>query len=50
AEVLRHLGVNKIKELKKLSKAKLKNMFGVVGEIIYERARGIDKEPVSSEE
>lgn len=47
---LQAIGVNKIKELKKISKIKLKNMFGVVGEIIYERARGIDEEEVSSEE
>jgi DNA polymerase IV (DinB-like DNA polymerase) len=50
AERLREIGVNKIKELKKLSKAKLKNIFGVVGERIYERARGIDETPVTSEE
>ena len=50
AEKLRAIGINKIKELKKLSKAKLKNMFGVVGETFYERARGIDEEEVSPEE
>jgi len=50
AERLRELGINKIKELKKISTSKLKNMFGVVGETIYERARGIDEEEVSSEE
>lgn len=50
AEKLRVLKINKIEELKKLSKSKLKNMFGVVGETIYEKARGIDKEPVSPEE
>jgi DNA polymerase IV (DinB-like DNA polymerase) len=50
AERLRVIGVNKIKELKKLSKLKLKNMFGIVGESIYERARGIDEEEVSPEE
>jgi len=50
AEKLWAIGINKIKELKKLSKAKLKNMFGLVGETIYERARGIDEEPVTSEE
>jgi nucleotidyltransferase/DNA polymerase involved in DNA repair len=33
-----------------LSKKKLKEMFGKVGETIWERARGIDEEPVSSEE
>ncbi len=47
---LQAIGVNKIKELKKISKIKLKNMFGVVGEIIHERARGIDEEELSSEE
>ena len=50
AEKLRAIGINKIKELKKLSKTKLKNLFGVIGERTYERARGIDEEPVSSEE
>jgi len=50
AEKLRAIGVNKIFELKKLSKEKLKEMFGKVGERIWERARGIDEEPVSPEE
>jgi len=50
AEKLRIIGINKIKELKKLLKTKLKDMFGVVGETIYERARGIDETPVTSEE
>jgi len=50
AERLRPLSVNTIKELKKLSKTKLKDTFGVVGETIYERARGIDEEEVSPEE
>ena len=50
AEKLRAIGVNKIFELKKLSKEKLKEMFGKVGERIWERARGIDEEPVSLEE
>lgn len=44
------LKINKIKELKKLSKLKLKNMFGIVGETIYEKARGINEESVSPEE
>jgi DNA polymerase IV (DinB-like DNA polymerase) len=48
-EKLRKLGINKIKELRKLPKTKLKKMFGKVGERIYEKARGIDKEQVSSE-
>jgi DNA polymerase IV (DinB-like DNA polymerase) len=50
AEKLRKIGINKIFELKKLSKEKLKEMFGKVGERIWERARGIDEEPVTSEE
>ena len=50
SEKLRAIGINKIKELKKLSKTKLKNLFGVIGERIYQRARGIDEEPVTSEE
>jgi len=50
AEKLRAIGINKVYELKKLSKKKLREMFGKVGEKIYERARGIDEEPVSSEE
>lgn len=50
AERLRVLGVRKIKELKSLSKVKLKELFGIVGETIYERARGIDGAPVTSEE
>jgi DNA polymerase IV (DinB-like DNA polymerase) len=49
-EKLRKIGVNKIFELKKLSKEKLKEMFGKVGERIWERARGIDEEPVAPEE
>jgi len=50
AEKLRVTGINKIQELKRLSKLKLKNMFGKMGEATYERARGIDEEPVSPEE
>jgi DNA polymerase IV (DinB-like DNA polymerase) len=50
AEKLRKIGINKIFELKKLSKKKLKEMFGKVGEYFWERARGIDEEPVSPEE
>lgn len=50
AEKLRALKINKIRELKKLSKSKLKNMLGIVGETIYEKARGIDTEQVSPEE
>jgi len=50
AEKLRRIGINKIFELKKLSKEKLKEMFGKVGERIWGRARGIDEEPVNPEE
>jgi len=50
AERLRELGINEIKELKKISTSKLKNMFGIVGESIYEKSRGIDEGEVSSEE
>jgi DNA polymerase IV (DinB-like DNA polymerase) len=50
AEKLRAIGINKVYELKKLSKKKLREMFGKVGEYFWERARGIDEEPVSSEE
>jgi DNA polymerase IV (DinB-like DNA polymerase) len=50
AEKLRAIGINKVYELKKLSKKKLREMFGKVGEYFWERARGIDEEPVSPEE
>ncbi|MGB9598880.1 MAG: DNA polymerase IV, partial [Minisyncoccales bacterium] len=50
AEKLRKIGINKIFELKRLSKESLREMFGKVGEKIFERARGIDEEPVSSKE
>jgi len=50
AEKLRTLKINTINELKRLSKTELKNMFGIVGEAIYEKARGIDEEEVTSEE
>lgn len=39
-----------VKDLKKIKKVDLKNLFGVVGETIYERARGIDESPVRTEE
>jgi DNA polymerase IV (DinB-like DNA polymerase) len=50
AEKLRKIGINKIFELKKLPKQKLKEMFGKVGEKIWEKARGIDREPVAQKE
>ncbi|MCD6500702.1 DNA polymerase IV [bacterium] len=46
AEVLRKLGVNKIKELSKIKKSKLKEIFGKVGKDIADKARGIDKSEV----
>ena len=48
AEKLREIGINKIKELKNLSKTKLKELFGKVGETMYERARGVDERPFIS--
>jgi DNA polymerase IV (DinB-like DNA polymerase) len=50
AEKLRAIGINKIFELKKLSRKKLREMFGKVGEDFWQKARGIDEEPVTSEE
>jgi DNA polymerase IV (DinB-like DNA polymerase) len=50
AEKLRKIGVNKIFELKKLPKQKLKEMFGKGGEKIWEKTRGIDREPVAQRE
>ena len=49
ADKLRTIKINKIKELKKLSESKLGNMFGTVGKIIYERAQGAGRRPVTSE-
>lgn len=49
AKKLREIGINKIGELKKLSKEKLKEMFGKVGEYFWEAARGIDREEVIPE-
>jgi DNA polymerase IV (DinB-like DNA polymerase) len=50
AEKLRAIGIEKIRQLKKLSKSKLKEMFGKVGENFWQMARGIDKEEVCQEE
>jgi DNA polymerase IV (DinB-like DNA polymerase) len=50
AEKLRAIGINKIFELKKLSRKKLREMFGKVGEDFWQKARGIDEEPVSQKE
>lgn len=46
---MRAIKINKIEELKELSESKLENMLGLVGKAIYERARGIDRRPVTSE-
>lgn len=48
AQKLREIGINKIFQLRKLRKSKLKEMFGKVGERIFEISRGIDREPVRS--
>jgi len=50
AEKLRAIGINKIFELKKLSRKKLREMFGKVGEDFWQKARGIDETPVSPKE
>lgn len=50
AEKLRKIGVNKIFQLRNLSKEKLKEIFGRVGEKIWEKAHGIDEEPVECQE
>lgn len=48
AQKLKMHGVRQIKDIKKLSKAKLKEIFGKMGEKLREKARGIDKSPVES--
>lgn len=50
AETLRGMGIHNIKELKTLSREKIQDLFGKRGQIIFERARGIDNEPVEMEE
>lgn len=49
AKKLGEFGVSTIGGLRKLTKIKLKSRFGKLGEIIYERARGIDEKPVIAE-
>lgn len=49
AEKLRKIGINKISNLRKLKKSQLKEMFGKVGEIIFERVRGIDEREIKTE-
>ena len=48
AQKLRAIDIYTIKDIKKLTKFKLIEMFGVAGEKIYEKARGIDKSFVKS--
>jgi len=48
AQKLRVIDIYTIKDIKKLVKSKLIEMFGVAGEKIYEKARGIDKSFVKS--
>jgi DNA polymerase IV (DinB-like DNA polymerase) len=43
-------GPIRIKDLKKLSEKELVDLLGVVGKTIYQRARGIDKNPIISKE
>lgn len=50
AEKLKAIGVNKIRDLKKISRQRLIDIFGKAGENIYQKARGIDDAPVTSEE
>lgn len=50
AQKLRKAGANTIEELKTLPKQTLRSMLGKAGGRLYERARGIDDEPVQSEE
>lgn len=47
---LRALGINKIKELKLLPMESLRALYGKTGEMIYQRALGMDESPVTSEE
>lgn len=49
-EKLRNLGVSTIFQLRKISKSKLKKLFGKMGEVIWQRARGIDEESVKTKE
>lgn len=48
AQKLRAIDIYTIKDIKKLARSKLIEMFGVAGEKIYEKARGIDKSFVKS--
>lgn len=50
AEKLKAIGANKIRDLKKISRQRLIDIFGKAGENIYQKARGIDDAPVTSEE
>ncbi len=50
AKKLKSLGIKTISQLRKLSKEKLKKMFGKVGEWFFEAARGIDREPILKKE
>ncbi len=50
AEKLMALGIDKIKELKKLSRKELQQFFGKWGIDIFEKARGVDEKPVAAKE
>lgn len=47
---LEKFGVGKIRDLKKLSKARLKELFGKKGKELYERARGKDGRKIAQKE
>ena len=50
AAILKGFKVEKIKDLRKLKKSKLKEIFGKAGEEIYYKSRGIDEREVSPED
>jgi DNA polymerase IV (archaeal DinB-like DNA polymerase) len=50
AKIFREMGINKIKELRNLSRFYLRDILGKAGEDIFSKARGKDLSPVTSEE
>jgi len=50
AHELKEMGVTKIKDLKKVSRTELEDLFGKRGKDIYERARGKDQRKVQEKE
>jgi DNA polymerase IV (DinB-like DNA polymerase) len=49
-EILVSRGIRKVEDLRRMTRPELKDLFGKWGEVIYERARGIDESPVGVEE